>query len=298
MFVDAHHHLWNLAAVHYPWLMARGKARFFGDPTPIQRDYALGEFEEDWDSLPMAASVHIQVGADKDQAIAETVWVDEQAERRGFPMAIVAFADLRSPALERTLDLHQDASVRLRGIRQIVSRHPSEDTPDEGVGLLRNEAFVRGLHKLAERGLSFDLQLTPPHLKAAAEVLQGIPSLKVALCHAGSPWDQTAKGLHHWKEGLADIASCPNVTAKLSGLGMFDRRWTPASLQPVVDTVLTTFGAGRTMWGSNFPVDKLYHCYTDMFEAVYGLVPPACRDEVFSRTATRFYGLQPLIEAR
>ena len=38
-WIDAHHHLWDLEAVHYPWLMARGVERFFGDPTLIQRDY-------------------------------------------------------------------------------------------------------------------------------------------------------------------------------------------------------------------------------------------------------------------
>ena len=47
MRLDAHHHLWDLAAVHYPWLMARGVKRFFGDPTPIQRDYLLDEFRRD-----------------------------------------------------------------------------------------------------------------------------------------------------------------------------------------------------------------------------------------------------------
>jgi predicted TIM-barrel fold metal-dependent hydrolase len=298
MYVDAHHHLWNLSAVRYPWLMSSGKERFFGDPTPIQKAYEFLDFERDWQGLPIGASVHIQVGADEDQNIAETLWVDEQIEESGFPMAIVAFADLRSPELDRTLDRQQDASARLRGIRQIVSRHPSEDKEDEGIGLLRNEAFARGLHKLAERGLSFDLQLTPPHLKAAAEVLRDIPSLKVALCHAGSPWDQTPEGLAQWKDGLSQLASCPNVTAKLSGLGMFDRQWTQHSLRPVVETVLASFGAARTMWGSNFPVDKLYHRYADMFGAVYDLVPTAHRDDVFGGTAARFYQLQPLTQPR
>ena len=41
--IDSHHHLWNLKDVHYPWLMEFGKPRFFGDPTPIQRDYLLAE---------------------------------------------------------------------------------------------------------------------------------------------------------------------------------------------------------------------------------------------------------------
>ena len=47
MRIDAHHHLWDLGAVDYPWLMARGVRRFFGDPAPIQRDYLLDEFRRD-----------------------------------------------------------------------------------------------------------------------------------------------------------------------------------------------------------------------------------------------------------
>ena len=32
MVIDAHHHLWDLNAVRYTWLMERGVKRFFGDP--------------------------------------------------------------------------------------------------------------------------------------------------------------------------------------------------------------------------------------------------------------------------
>jgi predicted TIM-barrel fold metal-dependent hydrolase len=45
--IDAHHHLWDLSAVYYPWLMARGVERFFGDPAPIQRDYLINEFRSE-----------------------------------------------------------------------------------------------------------------------------------------------------------------------------------------------------------------------------------------------------------
>ena len=63
--LDAHHHLWNLSAVEYPWLNAKGKKRFFGDPTPIQRDYLIDEFKYEAQKQGVAGSVHIQVGAKK-----------------------------------------------------------------------------------------------------------------------------------------------------------------------------------------------------------------------------------------
>ena len=60
--VDAHHHLWALDAVDYPWLRAKGELRFFGDPTPIQVDYTPDRFRAEWVGLPIHASVHVQVG--------------------------------------------------------------------------------------------------------------------------------------------------------------------------------------------------------------------------------------------
>ena len=42
MVIDAHHHLWDLNAVRYTWLMERGVKRFSAT-TSIQRDYLLAE---------------------------------------------------------------------------------------------------------------------------------------------------------------------------------------------------------------------------------------------------------------
>jgi predicted TIM-barrel fold metal-dependent hydrolase len=79
--------------------------------------------------------------------------------------------------------------------------------------------------------------------------------------------------------------------AKLSGLGMFDPEWTAASLAPVVEGVLDAFGPQRVMWGSNFPVDKLYRPYRELFEALAGLVPEPMHAAIFAGTARRFYRL-------
>jgi predicted TIM-barrel fold metal-dependent hydrolase len=78
---------------------------------------------------------------------------------------------------------------------------------------------------------------------------------------------------------------------KLSGLGMFDRGWTAESLTPVVSIVLQIFGADRVMWGSNFPVDKLYRGYGELLSAMMSIVPSAMHECVFRTTAERFYRL-------
>ena len=79
MRIDAHHHLWDLSAVHYPWLSEKGIVRFFGDPSSIQRDYLLPEFRADAEAMGFGASVHIQVGAADPWA--EARWVHSVADQ-------------------------------------------------------------------------------------------------------------------------------------------------------------------------------------------------------------------------
>ncbi|WP_207759188.1 amidohydrolase family protein [Sandarakinorhabdus cyanobacteriorum] len=285
--IDAHHHLWDLEAVDYPWLMARGVQRFFGDPTPIQRPYQPADFQADWEGLPVIASVHVQVGAA--DGLAETRWLERL--QPPVPAAIVAETDLTAPDLADRLDALCAASLRLRGIRQIVGRHPSEDARTGSPALLDDPRFLAGLRILARRGLSFDLQLTAPLLPRAAALFAQVPGLQLALCHAGSPWDQSPAGLEDWRAGLNQLAALPTAHVKLSGLGMFNPAWTPATLAPVVDAALAAFGPERTMWGSNFPVDRLYRGYRPLLETIAALVPSATHHAVFAGTARRFYRL-------
>ena len=287
--IDAHHHLWDLNAVSYPWLMATGQRRFFGDPAPIQRDYLVEEFRSDAEAAGCKASVHIQVGAE--DPLAEARWVQTVAESNpGWPAAQVAFCDLTHPDAEANLEkLARLSSVR--GIRQIVGRSPEEDLRDGANSLLSDPAFRDGLRKAASMGLSFDLQLIPELMQETAELLADIPSLPVALCHAGSPRDLSEDCFAEWQSGICRLADLPNVVCKISGLGMFHSDWNPAEIQPVIDHCLSVFGPGRCMFGSNFPVDMLSAPYSNVITAYAEAVPESSHSDVFSRTASRFYDI-------
>lgn len=288
--IDAHHHLWDLSAVAYPWLMERGQVRFFGDPSPIQRNYLLDEFRRDAGARGVRGSVHIQVGAA--DAWQEATWVQQQSEAApDWPMAQVAFCDLTRPDLPEALAQFASLSS-LKGLRQIIGRAPGEDAKLGTNALLDNPAFLHGLRALAEHGLSFDLQLIPELMAKAAAILAQAPDTKIALCHAGSPYDRSPVGLAAWAEQLRALSALPQVSIKLSGLGMFDHNWTTERFAPIVEACLEQFGPQRCMFGSNFPVDSLYSDYTRMFEAHWSLVPPSARRAVFHYTAAAFYGLQ------
>jgi predicted TIM-barrel fold metal-dependent hydrolase len=289
-FIDAHHHVWDLQAVHYPWLMARGEKRFFGDPTPIQKNYLPEDFLAESGTYHPQRSVHIQVGAAADQSLAESNWLQRQGE---FPHAIVAYCDLAASDVEQQLRAHS-SNEKLRGIRQIVGRHPEEDRQHGTNDLLADPTWAHGLTLLARHGLSFDLQLIPPQMTALFGILRDIPELRVALCHCASPWDQSRDGLVQWRRDLRQLASLPNVHCKVSGLGMFNPQWTVAELRPIILDVLDLFGAQRVMFGSNFPVDKLYRSYDALWNAYRAICSDfsaAERRQMFYETAAEFYRL-------
>ena len=289
--IDSHHHLWDLNAVSYPWLEARGVERFFGDPTPIQRNYLHAEFAGDAARQGFGASVHIQVGAA--DPLAEARWVQSVCdENPGWPMAQVAFCDLTSRDLGRQLDTFQTLPS-LRGVRQIIGRAPGEDAVTGTNDLLDSPDFLQGLKEIGERGLSFDLQLIPELMPATARLLEQAPETQVALCHAGSPHDRTPAGISTWASALRTLSGLPHVTCKLSGLGMFQPDWTVEDFRPLVETCLEQFGDTRCMFGSNFPVDSLYSDYATLAGAFRTLVPSAAHQTVFTDTARTFYGLEP-----
>jgi len=294
--VDAHHHLWDLDACHYPWLMARGVRRFFGNPTPIQKNYLVDDLRRDAADYVLEASVHIQVGVAAGDEVRETEWLERTANATGLPAAIVAFCDLDCPDALRVVEAHLAASTRVRGIRQIVGRSDEEDAETGSGRLLTSAQFREHLVAIGELGLSFDLQLTPKQMPAATELLASAPGTAVALCHCGSPWDQTASGLRDWRRSLARLAELPQVSVKISGLGMFDHNWTVDSIRPIVEACIDAFGSERAMFGSNFPVDKLYACYERVFgayETIASGLSAGDRARLFRETAREFYRIVP-----
>lgn len=287
-FIDAHHHLWDLQHCHYPWLMATGEKRFFGDPTPIQKNYVPADFRaESKDYIP-TASVHIQVGVSTANEVKETAWLQTLLP---YPQAIVAATDLSADNLTGALDDHA-SSDRLRGFRQILGRHLEEDKKHGSDALLNDPAFLVGLRELAGRGLSFDLQMIPQQMTRILRVLRQVPELRVALCHCGSPWEQDREGLDQWRNGLRQLAELENISCKVSGLGMFNPQWRPEDLFPLILDVIEIFSPSRVMFGSNFPVDKLYNSYQALWEtyekSISGFTE-AEQQQMFYQTAADFY---------
>jgi len=93
---------------------------------------------------------------------------------------------------------------------------------------------------------------------------------------------------------MTRLAACPNIVSKLSGLGTFIHRNDPAHVADVLTETVTIFGAGRCLFGSNFPIEKLWTSYRELVDAYLAATASLRadqRDAVLRTTASRVYRL-------
>ena len=157
--------------------------------------------------------------------------------------------------------------------------------------LARDPILQRNVGRLADYGWSFDLQVFADQMEGAADLATACPAVTFVLQHAGMLEDLTPEGIASWREGMKRLAACPNIVSKLSGLGTFLRRNDPAHIAFVAGEALTLFGAERCLFGSNFPIEKLWTTYAALVGAHRAGVPTADHEHVFNRTARRVYRL-------
>ena len=98
--VDSHHHIWRQRDL--PWLEGPMLPRIFGPYEPIRRDYAIEEYLGDIEGSGIAQSIYVQANWAPARAVDEVAWVQAEADRTGYPHAIVGYADLRDPMLARS----------------------------------------------------------------------------------------------------------------------------------------------------------------------------------------------------
>jgi len=288
--IDAHHHLWDLTANHYPWLLDPKTPRLYGDHSPICKDYLISDFLRDIAHQPVVKSVHVQADHDFGDPVRETRWLQSIADKNGFPHAIVASADLSAPNAATILEQHC-ASPNMRGIRQALNgivtnpaRHPN---------LLADRLWVQNLALLKDFNLSFDLQLFAVQMADAAAIIRRHSAVQFILCHAGLPMNvATSAGWDRWRAGMRMLADLPNVVVKISGFGMFDRKWTTESIRPIVLETIALFGVERSMFGSNFPVDSMMAGYDriwDSFKALTASFSESEQHRLYHDNAAKLY---------
>ncbi len=314
---DPHHHLWDL----------RGGA--------VQSRYMTHEMAADLaGGHNVVSTVFIECGAmfrnhgpEAFRPVGETEFVKGIAAMSASGLygptqvaaGIIGTVDLKiGDQSADVLDAHIEAAGgRFRGIRlgalwcadERVRNHRTE--PPEHL-LLRDD-FRQGFKHLASRNLSFEAWCCHEQIPEVADLARAFPDTTIILDHFGGPLGigpyavRQDEVFETWKGLVDDLATCPNVMAKLGGLNMDvngyhweDRPLPPTSAElcqatrRYFDYMIEIFGVERCMFESNFPVDKLSCSYTvlwNSFKLMTKNFSASERASLFHDTAVRVYRL-------
>ena len=311
--IDPHHHLWD-----------RPEWRYLLDDLLMDTNSGHNIVAT---VFVQARAMHRKSGPTEMRPVGETEFVNGIAAMSASGIygktqvcaGIVGHADLTMGGrVEPVLAAHARAGGdRFRGIRYITAwdadtsaRNPAYSPPP---GLLAAKNFREGFAVLGRLGLSFDAWLFHPQIDEVADLARAFPETRIVLNHVGGPIGIGAyRGRHKevfpgWAASIKALAACSNVFVKVGGLGMrlggfgFHEQAEPpasemlaATWRPYVETCIEAFGPSRSMFESNFPVDKGSYSYPVFWNACKLLAKGATsaeRADLFAGTAARFYRL-------
>jgi predicted TIM-barrel fold metal-dependent hydrolase len=291
--IDAHHHIWRKDDL--PWLSGPMVPRIFGPYEPLRRDYSIQEFLGDIGGTGVVKSVYVQANWAPDRAEDEVAWVQRQADEKGWPHGIVGYADMMADDVRPALDSLAKYPL-MRGVRMQLHWHENEQYRFAArPHLADEERFRRNFATLADYGFSFDLQVFQSQMESAAKLAADFPGTAFILQHAGMLEDLSDAGKAAWRDGMRSLAAQPNVVSKLSGLGTFIHRNDPEQIAWIARETLSLFGSERCLFGSNFPIEKLWTTFEKLIASYRRAVDRyaiADQRRILHDTAARVYRLQ------
>lgn len=275
MHIDAHQHFWQYSSHEYGWID--------DSMASIRRDFMPGHLQPLLENNGFQGSVVVQVR----QTLDETRWLLELADANPFILGVVGWVDLRSPELRAQLE-SLAGKPKLVGIRHIVQSEPD--------GFLLRPDFLHGISVLEEFDLAYDILIYPKHLPSAVEFVRRFPGQRFVLDHLAKPSIKSGP-IEDWARGIRELASFPNVYAKLSGLVTEAdwKEWKPVDIRPYLDVAFECIGPGRLMIGSDWPVCLCAASYERTMEVVTTYLDRYSateREAVLGGNAAGFWRLQ------
>ncbi|MDN5513033.1 amidohydrolase [Acinetobacter sp.] len=294
----------------------------------VTAPYLPENYVQDLGHYQVEQVVHVEAGWHKSKGkgvIGETHFIESlpfnvETIKLG---GIVATADPRDSNFKKILQLHKKASPRFKGIRKMAAVHKDKEIrawADEP-HLYCNKKFLKGFEAIAQNNLTFDAWVYSTQLSDVIALARQFPETSIVLDHFGTPaglfghvgaltgLTKVAREniLVRWQEDIAELASCPNVYTKMSGLFMpllghqFHKQNRLASKQevydlafPLISHVLQHFGSYRVMFASNFPMDKVSTSLVNIIDAISDAVvacDASALERVFHHNAKQFYRL-------
>ncbi len=180
-------------------------------------------------------------------------------------------------------------------------------------GLLGHDDYRAGFALLAPRRLTFEAWCYHRQIPDVTALARAFPDTTIILDHFGGPpgvgsYAGRAKEVYaEWRGFITELATCPNVVAKLGGINMevngfaWHERPRPPSSQELADATrpyyeytIEKFGVDRCMFESNFPVDAVSCSYTVLWNSFKRLTAKYSAEEkakLYHDTAARVYRL-------
>ena len=279
-FVDPHVHFYDM---QHPELVYEHWQPGVPHPTLgwqiqklAERNYLAEDYIAETRDANVVKAVHVQAAIGSKDPVKETEWLQEAAERTGFPHGIVGYADLKDPDVESILAAHCEFP-NIRGIRDF----------SHGNYLVESD-FHKGFALLEKYNLISCMGVKWPDMLKLRNLASKFPNIIIVIDHAGFPEERNEEYFVQWSLALSVAAEADNIYCKISGLGMGDHSWTVDSIRPYVLQCIEAFGVERCFFASNWPVDWLWSSYNAVVDAYTTIVKDFTLNEqkaLFSKNA-------------
>jgi L-fuconolactonase len=274
--IDAHHHLWDLAAREQTWTEGLPK---------LHRTFTMDDLVPHLVANNIDGTVLVQTINDPD----ETPEFLRQAFENSYIRGVVGWVDLTNDTAAQIVQLKSlPGGDLLKGIRHLVQG-------ESDVNWLTRPDVQDGLRAVGEANLVYDILVFPHQLEAALRTVRALPEVRFVLDHCGKP--RIIDGdIDGWRRQMVQLAANENVAVKLSGLvtEADHANWSELDLQPYVQVVLDAFSPARIMFGSDWPVCQLAATYDEVVSVTESLTALLRHDDkvaIFGGTACDWYGL-------
>jgi len=274
MKIDSHQHFWEYNPVRDSWIDDSMQV--------IRKDFLANELEIVLDSNGIDGSVAVQA----DQSEEETAFLLKLAQENDFIKAVVGWVNLCADNITDRLG-HFSENRYFKGVRHIVQAE-SEDF------VLRKD-FQRGISKLAQFDLTYDILVYPTQLKNVIQFVHAFPEQKFVLDHIAKPNIKQGE-INKWRSHINELARYENVYCKVSGLVTEAdwQQWKTEDFTPYLDVVFEAFGIKRVMYGSDWPVCLLAGNYNEVLDMIKKYIQQFSKEEknlIMGSNACHFYGL-------
>ncbi len=280
--LDTHQHLWDLAALRLDWLKPGN---------PLYKSFTPADYAAATAGQGVTKSVYMEVDVTPADKQKEADFATELCLSGKTPTVAAVVGGRPADAGFPDYVKQFKGSKVVKGIRQVLQG------PDFPAGFCLKPEFVRGVQRLGELGLTFDLCGPPAELTSFAKLVGLCPGTRFVLDHGGNPRvDFTPAQRDAWAAGLKAVAAHKHAVCKLSGFAVNGPPGsaTAAGVKPYADAILDVFGAGRVMFGGDWPVVTRALPYAGWLDVVRGVLaarPAGESRAVLHDTAAAFYGL-------